>query len=204
MQRRTKAILLIVFALLVIVGVVIWILLPLKQAAPTTFTQPPGYADGQAQTEPLPVEPGRAAPAPADPAQLESRRLEDKLRRFAEDFTSRAGSYSNADGFAALREAGLEATPKVRSFFASEQARLSAAYPLRSGHWGQTTRGLASKITSVTPIRSQTEVTVQVDAQIITEVGDASPVTGYRHAILTLQKTDGRWLVSRLDWVDEQ
>lgn len=202
MQRRTKAILLIVFGVLVIVAVLVWFLWPLKQQLTNPAPQPPGYQD-PVLTEPLPVQP---APAPviADPALLESRRLEDKLRRFAEEFASRAGTYSNTDDFAALRDAGLEATAQVRAFLAAERTRLTAAYPLRAGTWGQTARGLASKITSPTPIRDQKEVQVRVDVQIITESGDAAPVTSYRKANLTLQRGGNVWAVSRLDWVEDQ
>lgn len=202
MQRRTQAILLIVFGLVVIVGVIFWLIWPLKKELSGPVIQPPAYPEGQTQTGILPSEPTPTAPTPADPALLESRRLEDRLRRMAQDFASRAGSYSNADDFAALRDAGLEATPTVRTFFASEQTRLRAAYPLRSGTWGQTVRGLASKITSPTPIRSQTEVTVQVDAQVIVEAGDATPQTGYRKANITFQRTGTNWMVSRIEWVD--
>jgi hypothetical protein len=202
MQRRTQAILLIVFGLLVIVGVIVWLIWPLKKEPTAPVIQPPAYPEGQTQTGILPSEPTPSAPTPADPALLESRRLEDRLRRMAQDFASRAGSYSNADDFAALRDAGLEATPTVRAFFAAEQVRLRAAYPIRSGTWGQTVRGLASKITSPTPIRSQAEVTVQVDAQVVVESGDAAPQTSYRQASITFQRAGTNWVVSRIDWVD--
>lgn len=200
MQRRTKAILLIVFGLIVIIGVIVWLIWPWKTQL-TSQPQPPEYVDSQVSPAPLLTEP-TPAPVITDPALLESRRLEDRLRRFAQDFVSRAGSYSNADEFAALREAGLEATPEVRTFFAAERTRLTSAYGLRSGAWGQTTRGLASKITSPTPIRDQRLVTVQVDAQVITESGDASPVVSYRKADVNLQRTGDTWLVSKIEWTD--
>ncbi len=199
MQRRTKAFLLIGFGLVVIIGVVIWLVLSWKQQSPNSSPQPPGYQEGQLPAEPLPAEPTPTAPT-IDPAVTESRRLEDRLRRFAQDFASRAGSYSNADGFAALREAGLEATPQVRTFLATERTRLTAAYPLRSGAWGQTARGLASKITSPTPIRDQREVTVQVDAQVRTEAGNGDPVISYRQADLLLQRAGDAWLVAKIEW----
>ncbi len=202
MQRRTQAILLIVFGVVVIVGVIFWLVWPLKKEPSAPVIQPPAYPEGQTQTGILPSEPTPAAPTPADPALLESRRLEDRLRRMAQDFASRAGSYSNADDFAALRDAGLEATPTVRAFFAAEQVRLRAAYPIRAGGWGQTVRGLASKITSPTPIRSQEEVSVQVDAQVVVEVGDATPLTSYRQANITFQRSGTNWVVSRIEWVD--
>lgn len=200
MQRRTKAILLIVFGLLVVIGVIVWLIWPWKQQL-ISQPQPPGYGDQPASTQPLQTEPA-PVPVTTDPALLESRRLEDKLRRFAQDFVSRAGSYSNADEFTALRDAGLEATPEVRAFFTSERTRLLSAYALRSGAWGQTTRGLASKITSPTPIRDQRLVTVEVDAQVITESGDSSPVITYRKAIVNLQRTGDTWLVSKIEWRD--
>lgn len=202
MQRRTKALLLIVFGVLVIVAVLVWFLWPWKQQLSNPAPQPPGYQE-PLPTEPLPVQP---APAPviADPSLLEARRLEDKLRRFAEEFASRAGTYSNTDDFAALRDAGLEGTAQVRTFLAAERTRLTAAYPLRTGTWGQTARGLASKITSPTPIRDQQEVQVQVDVQVVTESGDSAPVTSYRKANLTLQRTGTVWGVARLVWVEDQ
>ncbi len=202
MQRRTQAFLLIAFGVLVIVGVILWLLQSWRAANPSV-TQPPAYPDGQVQTEPLPVEPAPVAPAPVDPGVVESRRLEDKLRRMAQDFASRAGTYSNSDDFAALRDAGLEATPSVRAFFANEQKRLRETYALRSGIWGQTAYGLASKITSPTPIGNQIEVIVQVQTQIITESGSTAPAKSYRQANITLQKSGTNWLVSRIDWAED-
>lgn len=202
-QRRTKAILLIAFGVLVILAVIWWLFQSWREANPAV-TQPPAYPDGEVQTAPLPVEPAPAAPAPVDPGVVESRRLEDKLRRMAQAFASRAGTYSNSDDFAALRDAGLEATPSVRTFLTNEQKRLRETYALRSGIWGQTTYGLTSKITSATPIGAQTEVTVKVQTQVITESGDATPVKSYRQANITLQKSGTSWLVSRIDWVDEE
>lgn len=202
MQRRTQAFLLIIFGVLVIVGVIFWLIWPWIKKEPATVIQPPAYPEGQTQTGILPSEPAPAPPVPVDPVLLESRRLEDKLRRIAQDFASRAGSYSNADDFAALRDAGLGATPSVRTLFTGEQVRLRAAYPLRSGNWGQTIRGLVSKITSPVPIGSQAEVTVQVDTQVVIESGDAAPLTSYRQALITLQRSGNNWVVSRIDWVD--
>lgn len=199
MQRRTKAILLIVFGLFIIIGVIVWLLWPAVQEQ-INKPQPPTYTE-PIPTEPLPSEPVQL-PQTTDPAVLESRRLEDRLRRFAQDFASRAGTYSNADGFAALREAGLEATPEVRAYFASERTRLTAEYGIRAGSWGQTARGLASKITSPTPIRDQQIVTVEVDAQVITEASTDSPVTSYRKALLTLRRTGDAWLVSKIEWLE--
>lgn len=203
MQRRTQAFLLIGFGLFVIVGVVLWLMWPgLMMKTPDPYNQPPGYREG-IPSEPLPSAPAPSVSVPADPALLESRRLEDRLRRMAQDFASRAGSYSNADEFAALREAGLEATEGVRTFFSQERTRLTAAYPLRRGAWGQTARGLASKVVSQTPIRDQREVAVQVETQIITEAGDSSPKTSYRQAHITYQRSGDTWLVSRISWADE-
>ncbi len=199
MQRRTKALLLIIFGLLVIIGVIVWLLWPSVQQQ-MNKPQPPTYTE-PIPTEPLPSEPVQL-PQTTDPAVLESRRLEDRLRRFAQDFASRAGTYSNADGFAALREAGLEATSEVRAYFASERTRLTAEHGLRAGSWGQTTRGLASKITSPTPIRDQQVVTIEVDAQVITEAGTDNPVTSYRKALLTLRRTGDAWLVSKIEWLE--
>lgn len=199
MQRRTKAILLIAFGILVILGVLWWLFWPNAEQTPEPFNQPPGYTDTQAQPV-IEPEPAAPAPVPADPALIESRRLEDRLRRMAQDFVSRAGSYSNADEFAALREAGLEATTDVRTFFAAEHTRLMAAHPFRSGSWGQTTRGLASKITSPTPIRDQTTVTIEVQAQVVTEVGEAAPETSYQNVTVTFEKSGTSWLVSRILW----
>ncbi len=198
MQRRTKAILLILFGVLVILGVIWWLLRPGAEQTPTPYNQPPGYSDQQAQ--PVDTQPSAPAPIPPDPALLESRRLEDRLRRKAQDFVSRAGSYSNSDGFIALRDAGLEATGDVRGYFAAERTRLTAEHPLRAGSWGQTARGLASKITSPVPVRDQTEVTVEVQAQLVVEAGESAPDTSYKNATVTFQKTGSNWLVSRVMW----
>ncbi|MBP9762806.1 hypothetical protein KBD34_04285 [Patescibacteria group bacterium] len=203
MQRRTTAILLIIFGILVIVGVVLWLLWPSLNRDTGPVNQPPAYPEGQApNTEPLPAQPTPQTTGPVDPGLIESKRLEDKLRRMAQDFASRAGSYSNSDDFAGLREAGLEATQGVRTFFGQERTRLIQAYPIRSGVWGQTARGLASRITSQTPIRTQPEVTIQVETQVVTEAGDAAPVTTYPKAEITFQKVGTAWLVSRIQWAE--
>lgn len=198
-QRRTQAILLIIFGLAVIIGVILWLLWPSLQKKAPTYTQPPAYSDTQVQPTNQPPLPA-AVVKPADPAVVNSRRVEDKLRRMAQDFTERAGSYSNADGFAALRNVGLTATPAVRDFLNQEQARLTKAYPLRDGTWGQTVNAPASHLASPTPIVGQQEVVVQVEAQIITEDGLAAPVKSYRNAEVSFQRSGQDWLVSRFVW----
>ncbi len=198
-QRRTQAILLIVFGLAVIIGVILWLLWPSFHKTTPTYTQPPAYPDTQVQPTNQPPPPV-AVVKPPDPAVVNSRRVEDKLRRMAQDFTERAGSYSNADGFAGLRNAGLTATPAVREFLTQEQARLTKAYPLRDGAWGQTVNAPASHLTSPTPIGDQQEVTVQVEAQIITEDGQAAPAKTYRNAEVQFQRAGQDWVVSRFVW----
>lgn len=200
MQRRTTAFLLIAFGLIVIIGVGFWLFWPTLKPTTAPVQQPPGYSTSQAQApiidQTVPIR------APLTPAAQLSLKLEERLRRTAQEFVSRTGSYSNADGFSAMHQAGLGATAGVQAYLDAERDRLTKLYPLANGSWGQTARGLASRVTSGTPIVNQTAVTIQVDAQIITEAGMLPPVTSYAQANVTFQKAGTDWSISRLEWTE--
>lgn len=200
MQRRTTAFLLIGFGIIVIVGVLLWLFWPTLNAPKTPVQQPPAYPNGQPGTNPVIDQSAPAVRVPTTPAGQASLRIEERLRRTAQDFVSRTGSYSNADGFAAIRQAGLGASVGVRSYLDAEQTRLAKLYPISNGSWGQTALGLASRVTSPTPILNQTNVVVQVDAQVITQVGMLPSTTDYKQANVTFQKAGDDWVISRLEW----
>ena len=199
MQRRTTAILLIGFGLIVIIAVLAWLFWPSINTPKAPVEQPPAYPTGQA-TDPVIDQTAPIVRVPTTPAGQASLRIEERLRRTAQDFVSRAGSYSNTDGFNAVRQAGLGTAPAVQAYLNSEQVRLANLYPITGGSWGQTALGLASRVTTPTPIGTQTSVVVQVDAQIITEVGLQPSVKDYRQANVTFQKAGEDWAISRLEW----
>ena len=204
MQRRTLAFLLIGFGLVVIIGASLWILWPWLHPTSSTPSKPVlPLTTGQAQPTKLgtPI----VQPTPAQtPAVKQSKLWEEQLRRTAQAFASRAGSYSNVDGFASLISSGFGASSSVQAYFVDQRAALNAAHPLQSGSWGQTARGLASRIVTSLPITSvQTSVQVQVDAQIITNAGSTQGATSYRQALVTFDRSGQDWIVSRISWQDQ-
>jgi type IV secretory pathway VirB10-like protein len=139
-------------------------------------------------------------PPPAqDSAQERERKAREALFRQARDVVSRAGSYSNADGFAAIAMVYTEVTPEVRSFLEGERTRLQREYASLAQPYSQTTRALSARLTQEVAVLTAQEVDILVEVQQRREEGGQSSVT-QRRATARFVRQGSVWVMSRLTW----
>ena len=127
-----------------------------RQPAPVVSTGP---------TTGSPVTPGisssaKQAPDANSPEEKE-RQAQERLKQQASEFVVMVGTFSQADEFDALREAGLQTTKDLHGFLSKQRATLMAAHSRFGPSWGQTTRAISARLISGTPLLSSSEVMVQ-------------------------------------------
>lgn len=197
MNKRFLALLL-ALAGLIALGLVIWfIVLPTLRRAPTTpppTTQNPPVTNTQQPT----VVTSPPVTQPLDSAEERERQAQEALKRFSMDATSRAYSYANTDGFLALQQAALDATPAQQARLAEERAALLKEHPQLGPSWGVTTKGLSAKITGGTPLLSSSLAVVVVQAQRTTTEAGKEPVVSYSEIRLSLEKSGEAWKISSM------
>jgi hypothetical protein len=120
------------------------------------------------------------------------------LKQQASDFSARAGSYSSVDGFASIRDVYVGVTASVQTYLEVQRKQLIQAHPAYGPSWGQTTRSLASRITSPLPVLGKDTAEVTVQVQVTVEAAGASPQVSYQEIILSYQKIGGAWIVSHI------
>jgi hypothetical protein len=199
MQRRTKLILLIVAAaILLAIGIYILI----QPFLPGTPAQPPGLPTGATPSVTIPSTGVTASATPATPAIApDVKRMED----FASMFVSRMGSGSSADGFTGYDDVLLNATPAYRQTLRAEQAALQTAHPVTGPSFGVSTRVVSTDSSGASS--GAQEAVIAVEVQRAEDAGNPSSPTSitYKQADVTLQKQgDGTYLVSSVVWKDIQ
>lgn len=200
MQKRTIAILLLVGGALALLAVLYWTFKPWLDEkrnappAPVPSAQPNKPSTGNVKTPTSPAAP------PARPASVTGEeRLQQFLKQQASQVAARQGTYASSDEFAALRELMVEVSPAMQTFLEGQRQALIKAHPAKGPSWGQTTKTLSSRITSSLPIGNQATVEVTVQAQQIIESAGKPPEISYREIIVSYQRLDNRWIVTRIE-----
>jgi len=203
MSKRLIAVILIVIGILAIAGVLYWTFRPTGNQ-PTLLPTTP--ENGQlVPGEPVPplVSPSATPPSPVAPSAPPISSAEEQEQQLllnrAAAFVGRQGSYTNLDGFIALRDIYLDVSPTVRAFYQAEQERLTKEHAVTNGTWVQTVRALSSKITSETPIIGKNQAVVSVQAQQVIEAGLTPAALSYVEFTVTFTREQGVWKVSRIE-----
>lgn len=201
MSKRLIAVILIIVGILAIAGVLYWTFRPTPNQP---GYMPPAPSNEQlVPGEPLPPLPGPAATPPTQPSAPPVSSAEEQEQQLllnrASAFVGRQGSYTNLDGFIALRDVYLDVSPTVRAFYQAEMERLAKEHPVTAGTWVQTVRALSSKITSETPIIGKNQVVVSVQAQQVIEAGLTPAALTYVEFTVTFTREQGIWKVARIE-----
>ena len=200
MERRTKLILLIVAAVILLAIGVYILIQPFLPA--TTPAQPPGLPTGPSPTATIPPTAPAAPATPAAPAVPQDvKRMED----LASIVVSRLGSGSSADGFTGYDDVLLNATPAYREILRTEQAALRKAHSATGPAFGISTRVVS--VDSRGASSGAREAVIAVEVQRAEDAGNpASPTSvTYKKADVTFQKqADGTDLVASVVWKDIQ
>lgn len=200
MNPTVKRVLLILLVILLLaaIGFGIWSFLkrPKTAPAPAPTSQTQDQDVVPSPRMPLLTTSTRPAPNPESDEEQE-RKAREALFRRARDLVSRAGTYSSVDQFAALQQVYIDAGPEAKAFLQSERERLIAERA--SGSFVQTTRSLAARLAEEIPVRTATDAQVIVEAQQLVQQ-DTQSSTVLKRAVVTLQKSGGTWIMTRLVW----
>lgn len=199
MRNRILLILLVIAGLAGVIAVVWFILRP---ALPGGLApQPPSTGQNQADR---PFNPTPSLPQPTtstgnvdtnSPAERE-RQAQEALKRSALDMAARLNTYSNADGFDALRVMQASVDAPMAAKLEATRLTLRRDHPSFGNSWGQTVQALSAEINSPPPILTATQASVTVQAQTTVEdAGKANLVTQNR-IDLTFKRNGNSWLVS--------
>lgn len=205
-SRRPLAIALIVFGLAVIAVVIWFLILPIFRKPSQVTVQPPVENTPVQSVQDVTPPPVTVPSISVNLLNQQERQAQDALRRLAQDYASRAGTYSNFDDFASIRQVYLQSTPEVQTYLDGVRQELMRTHPALQSSWGQTTRGLASRIVSQTPILNRTDVQVMVEAQVSTETNGAADPREYKEIVLSFSRPTitEPWKVSRMEIKDLQ
>ena len=195
MQRRNIAVLLLIAGTLAVAGIVWWmLLLGAKPAGPASVVLPaqPAAQPGAPASKII-----KSAPA-AKAVDQKELQAQEALKHQALSFVARAGSYSNSDGFASLKEVYTDASAAVQSFLESLRKDLIAAHPVSAGFWSQTTRALASRMAVQDPVLSATTTQVIVQDQVTVGSASNQDAIRYEEATVLFLKQGNQWIVTHI------
>ncbi|MBI4139315.1 hypothetical protein HY479_04185 [Candidatus Uhrbacteria bacterium] len=197
MEKRTKLILLIIGALiLLLIG--LWILFQpfLPKLLPA---QPPGLPGAVSPGGAPPVQTpltGKPTTIPQDIKQLED---------LAAAIVSRVGSGSSANGFQGYDDVLINATPVFRETLRSRQQEMQRAHPANGPAYGIVTRVVS--IDSRAAVSGADIIPFTVQAQQAEDAGNPAQPTrvSYTEVTVTFEKqSDGTYLLDNLEWKDIQ
>jgi len=197
MERRTKLILLIIAALILLaIGVYILLQPFLPSIVPA---QPPALTTTPPTTTiTTTVPPVTATPAaPVVPQDIK------KLEDLATIVVSRIGSGSSVDGFTGYDDVLLDATPSERVTLKSEQAALQKDHPPTGPSFGMVTRVVS--VDSSGAVSGAQTIAITLQAQRAEDAGNPTQPTSvtYKKATVTFEKqSDGTYLVNGVMWED--
>lgn len=197
MNRRTSVIILLIAGIALIFAVLAWMFRPLIQKTLQPSPLPSGHISSEGGGAPPPkiVVSKKIAPSAPTP---EERTVQEAVKARAMDFASRSGSYANADGFAAIKSAEVEAGEALRATLEAKRLELVKAHPLPGGEsYGQTTRSLSSKLLTPPPLANRSSVQASVQAQRTVNAGSSSSVS-YVEMTMDLERIGATWIVTAL------
>lgn len=199
MRNRTILILLVLAGVAGIIAVFWFILRP---ALPGTLTPQP--TPTTQNPSPKPFNPTPSLPQPAvtsgtvdnaSPAEKE-RQAQEFLKRTALDMATRLNTYSNADGFDALRV--LQASVDSAMALKLETTRLTMRrdHPSFGKSWGQTVQALSAVLNSPPPILTAIQASVTIQAQMTVEDAGKANVVSQSRIDLTFKRNGDSWIVT--------
>jgi len=195
MTRRTKLIILILVAALLL-GLGLWLLLrPLISPSDQPPSLPPGVTP--TSTTPEIREPIRPAQTPGVTSDIR------QLENLAANAVTRIGSGSNTDGFRGYEDVLLNATPSYQTTLRADQAAMQQRYPADGVLYGITTRVVS--VDSSAAISGADVVPFTLQAQQVEDAGNPVEFTAvfYKEVTVSFRKqADGGYLIDGIVWTD--
>ena len=193
--KQLAAIAIIIFALVVLIGLVYFMFL-----APVADTTPEPVFPTQS---PVLTAESVALPAPVARSQVVERASvgEDELKKIAAAFVERYGSYSNQSGYKNISELNIFMSSAMKLWAAGyiEQARQNQ--PDTAIYYGLSTKAVVVKNVSFSETSGRASFTVQT--QRVETIGTAGNERSFQQdAAVELVQEAGVWKVDRVTWED--
>ncbi|MCI0479190.1 hypothetical protein L0Y59_01460 [Candidatus Uhrbacteria bacterium] len=200
MERRTKLLILIVIAL-ILLAIGLYILL--KPFLPKTVEQPPALPSGTTPSGIVAPGTGGGTQVPTVPAApVKAQDIKD-LEDLASVFVQRIGSGSSSDGFQGYADVALNATVPYRETLKRDQAAMQAAHPAAGPAYGVTTRVVS--VDSRSAVSGSDRIMMTLQAQKAEDAGSPTAPTQVSYAevdVTFARQADGTYLVEDVVWKD--
>ncbi|MEI7512375.1 MAG: hypothetical protein WCK01_02860 [Candidatus Uhrbacteria bacterium] len=200
MQRRNIFIVLFIAALLGIGAVVWFILKPVLPSLPTNTTKQPPALPAEIPFDPtksgLKAATTTAVSIDLNSPQEKERQAEEAIKRLANDFAARQGTYSSSDNFESLRAITASVTPTLKTKLDSRLAQLRADHPAFGDSWTQSIRVLSTELDNASiPLIGRADAKVTIQAQQVTTVKTVDQAATVVLTVLFVKQGD-KWIPS--------
>ncbi|OGF26908.1 hypothetical protein A2477_03500 [Candidatus Falkowbacteria bacterium RIFOXYC2_FULL_47_12] len=193
MNKKLLAILIIIFALLVLIGLIYFLFLaPVKETTPAPeAAQPVIIADQQ----------NLPAPVVRNQVVTRARVSEDELKSLSASFVERFGSYSNQSGYQNIRELDVFMSQAMQTWAASYIAQARASQADTSIYYGITTKAVVVGTNSFSDTDGRASFTVQTQRR--EAIGTSANERSFQQtADIALVKEAGVWKVDSVSWAE--
>jgi len=183
--------LIIIFALIVLIGLIYFMFLaPVKEKTPAV-SQPPAVAEKITEQPIIETLPPKAV--------RKENVTEDDLRRLAASFVERYGSYSNQSGYANIRDLKIFMSRAMQAWaedYLEQARRKNAATDI---YYGITTKAVTVETKQFDEYAGNAEFNVKTQRKESMGVG-ANARSFQQEAEIGLIKEGGVWKVNRVAW----
>ncbi len=201
MERRTKLLIVILVAAIVLAFGIWYLVQPLLRTVPQPAPLPGQVTPQGTGTTPKPT-PSTGGTTVVTTPTAQSPRLK-QLEDLAGIFVARLGSGASGDGFRGYTDVLINATQTYQQQLLAEQAALQKAHPARGPVYGLVTRVVA--INNQRAVEGDVNIPFVVQVQQVEDAGNPSMPTRtlYKEATVTFERqADKTYLVSSVVWKD--
>ena len=187
--KKLLAILIIIFALIVLIGLIYFMFFAsVRQEQPTVSA--PATEEQPAETVVREV-----APAPVRKEKV----TEEDLKRLAASFVERYGSYSNQSGYANIRDLEIFMSPAMKFWARNYIEQYSSQNRQTDIYYGITTKSVVVATQQFDEDAGTAEFTVKTQRQESTGVS-ANARAFQQSANVVMVKEGGVWKVEKVKW----
>lgn len=189
--KKPLAILIIIFALIILIGLVYFMFLASVKEKKPEATAP------TAEEQPAETAVKEAAPPPA-PVRKQQVSEED-LKRLAASFVERYGSYSNQSGYANIRDLEIFMSQAMKLWARNYMEQYGSQGRQTDIYYGITTKAVVVDTKQFDDYAGQAEFTVKTQRQESTGVS-ANVRSFQQDASAVIIKEGGVWKIERVKW----
>lgn len=189
--KKLVAILIIIFALIILIGLVYFMFLASVKEKKPEATAP------TAEEQPAETAVKEAAPPPAPVRKQQV--TEEDLKRLAASFVERYGSYSNQSGYANIRDLEIFMSQAMKLWARNYMEQYGSQGRQTDIYYGITTKAVVVDTKQFDDYAGQAEFTVKTQRQESTGVS-ANVRSFQQDASAVIIKEGGVWKIERVKW----